>query len=55
MPLVAKSKREIAVRKLLLYLMVLSALGSSLGCEKTADGIGKDVEKVGDNIKDATN
>lgn len=43
------------MRKLLLYLIVLATLGSSLGCEKTADGIGKDMEKVGDEIKDATN
>ena len=45
----------IKIQRLLLALLAVAALALSVvGCQNTAHGVGKDVEKVGDKIQEKT-
>jgi len=43
------------MKNLMIMLALMGALVSMVGCGNTADGIGKDIGKAADEVKDATN
>jgi len=43
------------MKNIVIMLAIMGSLISILGCSNTADGVGKDIEKAADDVKDATN
>ncbi len=43
------------MKKLLIVLAFMGSLISMVGCGNTADGVGQDIDKAADAVKDATN
>ena len=46
---------ENSMKKLFIMIALLAAVFSVTSCSNTADGVGIDVEKAADAVKDATN
>jgi len=43
------------MKKFMIALVLMGSLISMTGCGNTADGVGKDIDKAADAVKDATN
>ena len=43
------------MKKLMIALVLMGSLIAMVGCGNTADGVGKDIDKAVDTVKDATN